>query len=375
MTIGANSLAVAPTAASVVESLDREDWPKWDDFVSSSALGDIVQSSAWALAKERLGFWVDIVALRQGKDGAILAGAVLLSRRVGGIFRIGYVAHGPILAPQATVAEIEQIFDGIEEAAWRRGLACLIVQPGSTDPFMQRVLEERGYLHGSPNVCTSASLRLDLSLSEEQLRAGMSSNRRRNIKKAESSFEFWRSDDDSLGLFSKLHSASARRQGYEPRSDAFLAAHCEVLRPRGMVEVFFVNLDGAPLAAIWMTRYANVLTLKLVGWNPEIETKVSPNDVLYWKAILWAKSAGIAYFDFGGFSRAASIEMSQGRSLEGVPLNSLDEFKRRFGATAVVYSESVYKVRPAVVHWAIHRLRQYPMFRSFVQKSVNRFRG
>lgn len=80
----------------------------------------------------------------------------------------------------------------------------------------------------------TATMRIDLSQSLEQILARMSACKRRAIRHSQrAGVEVRMGSRHDLDVFHSLYQATARRQGFKALSLAYLRHHWEALDPRG----------------------------------------------------------------------------------------------------------------------------------------------
>jgi lipid II:glycine glycyltransferase (peptidoglycan interpeptide bridge formation enzyme) len=361
-------LALSPAAEPPAAAMPAPD-AGWDRFVAAAAGGDLVQSTAWAEAKRALGFAVEPVVVRRG--GEIVGGAQIVIRRVGPLGGVGYVARGPLAAPGSAITEV---LDAVETAARARRVRHLVIQPPEGGETLASALAARGYDAGAPEVTPSASLRIDLSRSLEQIQAGMTSSKRNQLRRSQrGGVEVQPAGADALDLFHEMHLATAARQGFTPLSRAYLQAQWDALHPRGCVRIFVARHGGRPLAAIWVTAFAASATYRLPAWTGE-GRELQPNVACQWAAIGWARASGFRWYDFGGIERRHLELIVAGRPLPDSFHRSPDALKRELGgepvclpaarqrtfnplARAVVRALYPRLSRNGPLHRLIHRLR------------------
>jgi lipid II:glycine glycyltransferase (peptidoglycan interpeptide bridge formation enzyme) len=341
----------------------------WDAFVAATPGGDVVQSTAWAEAKRALGFEVEPVVVRRGGD--IVGGARIVIRRFGALGGVGYVARGPLLAPEARVA---LVLDAIEKAARARRVRHLVVQPPQGGDELAAALADRGYDAGAPEVTPSATLRIDLSCGIDRIQAGMTASKRNQLRRSQrGGVEVRLAGAGELSLFHEMHVATAGRQGFAPLSRAYLQSQWDALHPRGWVQIFVARHGGRPLAAIWVTAFGESATYRLPAWTGE-GRELQPNVACQWEAIRWAKAQGFRWYDFGGIERRHLELIVAGQPLPDSFHRSPDAMKREFGGDPVNFPGSCQRTfnplarvlvralyprlsRNGTLHRLIHRLR------------------
>jgi GNAT acetyltransferase-like protein len=315
------------SGAAVLRRTSAEPDPAWDGFVERCSGGDLVQTTAWAATKRAVGLRASLTTAH-GPDNEILGGGLIIVREVLMGLRLGYVARGPLVASDGAVTA--QILDGLISSARSIGVHLLIVQPSMGGEVFERALAERGFELGCPPVAPEATIRLDLTRTDDQLLAAMSEMRRRNVRKALRS-EITVEQCDDVALFHRLHSATAARQAFVPIDEPTLRAQWDVLAPSGRCAIFIARCGGNAVAGLWLTSFAGVVTFKLAGWDATIEGGRNANEALHWAAIRWARTTGAHTYDLGGFDRRASETIAAGEALPAEFTKTPAFFKLGFG--------------------------------------------
>ena len=306
----------------------------WDSFVVNARGGDLVQSTLWAAAKRPLGFEAHQLVARDDA-GQILGCAQLLLRRMGVLGAVGYIARGPLLASGAEDRSAEVLVE-IERAARRLAVRHLIIQPPAGGEVMADALAAHGYSADAPEVGPSATLLLDLAPDIDSLFAGTSASTRRSIRQAGRRGVCMRTGDaGDIELFHRLHSATAARRGFTPLSIAYLRHHWEALHAREATRLIFACHEGAPLAAIWLTAFGDVVTARLSGWTGE-GAQLHGSAACEWEAIRWAKQAGYRTYDAGGIENGFARQLLAGEAMTG-DARSPSNFKLAFGGQPTLF--------------------------------------
>jgi lipid II:glycine glycyltransferase (peptidoglycan interpeptide bridge formation enzyme) len=304
---------------------------QWDDFVERTPGGDLVQTAAWAQAKRELGFEICPILMRSGD--LVVGGAHMMIKRFGPFGGLGYVARGPLLAGEYRTRAAE-VVDEIERAARARRVRHVIVQPPEGGDHIAAELVARGYASDAPAVAPTASLRLDLSQSLDQILARMAAKKRKGIRRGQG-LGIRVGDRSELDLFHTLHQATARRQGFTGMSQSYLYHHWDALHARGSVQLIFAYHEGRALAALWLTSFGDTVTQRLLGSNLE-GRHLEPNVACCWGAIRWAKEHGYRYYDFGGIDRRYAELLVAGQPLPADFHRTHDAFKLYFGSDPIL---------------------------------------
>jgi lipid II:glycine glycyltransferase (peptidoglycan interpeptide bridge formation enzyme) len=320
-----------PTAADLaLRMLEAE---QWDRFVLATAGGDLAQTSSWAEAKRALGFETCLITAR--RRGELIGGALMVNKRFGPLGGVAYVARGPLFA-RAQLGATRGLLDDLEHAARARRVHHLIVQPPLGGDAIAAELVARGYAADAPAVAPTATLRLDLTRDLDDILAGMSASHRSQVRRGERrGIRVRLGDEGDLDLFCALHQATARRQGFDALSRAYLRHQWNALAGRAPVQLIFAHHDDRPLAAIWLTAFGDTVTYRLPGWTGE-GRELYPNVACHWGAICWAKAQGYRYYDLGGIERRYAELIARGEPVPEALLRSHAAFKTRFGAELIL---------------------------------------
>jgi CelD/BcsL family acetyltransferase involved in cellulose biosynthesis len=224
----------------------------------------------------------------------------------------------------------------VERAARAHRVHHLIVQLPEGGEHVAAALAARGYRPDAPEVAPSATLRIDLTQSLDRILARMSPSKRSQVRRSQrEGIEIRLGGPGDLDLFGRLHQATARRQGFVPRSRAYLQHHWDALHPRGAVQIVFACHKGQALAAMWLTVFGDTVTHRLSGSNLDAR-KLQPNVACRWGAIRWAKEQGYRCFDLGGIERRFAELLLAGTPLPDEFHRSPAAFKREFGSEPVL---------------------------------------
>jgi lipid II:glycine glycyltransferase (peptidoglycan interpeptide bridge formation enzyme) len=341
-TINGFRLSIRP-----VESVVDE----WDSFVRDLPNGDLVQTSVWGLSKRALGQQPILIILRS--DSEILGGMVLVERQIGPWLRLGYIARGPLFRDPHNSKLIAAI--QIAKAYMHnRKLAGLIVQLPEGRQVSNANLEEAGFLPGVIAVAPEATIRIDVTGSNESLLAAMTSKRRRVVRRSmEQGFDIAHSND--VATFHKLYLCTGARKRFKGLSFEYLKAQWDALVPSKKVTILQASHKGTVMSALWLTNFAGVVTRRLAGWNSAIRSPAHVNEALEWAAIQWARSINARYYDLGGFDRDCAERILNKLPLEPYSLTSHHNFKWGFGGTPVLLPRAyIHLANPSLnrlAHW------------------------
>jgi lipid II:glycine glycyltransferase (peptidoglycan interpeptide bridge formation enzyme) len=305
----------------------------WDEFVVATPGGDLVQTTAWAEAKRSQGF--EVLAVTVGAGSALGGGAQIVAKRLGPLGAVGYVARGPLMAPGGGHGPAE-ILDAIEAAARAARVRHLVVQPPEGGEAIEVELATRGYAAGAPAVAPSATMRIDLAPSLEQILARMSASKRNQVRRGQrAGVRITLGGRSDIEVFHALHQATAQRQAFAALSKSYLYHQWDALHPHGWAQLILAHHEGAPLAGAWLTAFGDTVTYRIPGSAGQ-SGRIQPNVACQWGAIQWAKAQGYRYYDLGGIDRRHAELLVTEQPLPEAFQRTPGAFKRELGGVPVL---------------------------------------
>lgn len=308
--------------ALILDTLDSscDLYRDWEKLVAGSTTSGVMQSLPWAEFKRRQG----LQALHIGVfEERLIGGAMfyIAPRHHGSGLLVA--PEGPVLSwddlPVATEA-LRLIKAEVEKYAQTAGLLGMRIEPRLAQP-LPKMLREFG--RAPLDLVPKETLYLDLSLSEEQLLAGMKPKGRYNIKIAQRHGVRVVEEHvaDGVGRFYECISEASRRDGFalEPRS--FFEHLAQTLCPAGVARFLFVEHEGDTLGTLLLITYGQRGTY-LYGGITNHKRNLMGGYALQWAAIQAAQAAGCPTYDFYGFSEFCA---------PGHPYTRFSQFKRQFG--------------------------------------------
>ena len=331
-------LREAAVEAFAIDSMDGAELSsarpdQWDRFVAATPGGDLVQTTSWAESKRALGFETVLVAVWAGP--ALIGGAQIVVKRFGPLGALAYVARGPLLAPGHS-DRAGEVVDAVEQATRGARIRHLVVQPPEGGDALEAELVDRGFTPGAPQVGPSATMRIDLRPSLEQILARMSASKRNQVRRSQrAGVRITMARRADIELFHQLHTATAGRQGFDALSTSYLWHQWDALHPRGAVQLILAHHDGLPLAGAWLTAFGDMVTYRLTGWAGH-GGRLYANIACQWRAIQWAKENGYRHYDLGGIDRRYAELLIAGKPLPEEFQCTPGAFKRELGAEPVL---------------------------------------
>ena len=155
---------------------------EWDAFVASCPDGHHVQTSLWGIVKAVNG-WKPI-RIYLTTDGRIVSGCQFLIRKMSLIGNIGYITKGPLCDPGDS-SQAQIILKQVLKTGRENALRYLVVQPPNYGTMVQDQLPSWGFQLSWLEVAPTATIIIDLTLSEEKILAQMKRQNRQNIRRSE----------------------------------------------------------------------------------------------------------------------------------------------------------------------------------------------
>jgi lipid II:glycine glycyltransferase (peptidoglycan interpeptide bridge formation enzyme) len=336
-----------PVVVSICEQPSEPVLRAWDRLVTGVTGSDVTQLSGWAAVRRAAGYRPLYVFAR--RSGMLVGGAQVLVRRVPVVGSVGYLSYGPLVdsaAPRARV--VAAVADALHELG-RSSLRALFVQPLDGDD-VSAALVALGFRESSAGVAPAATVRVELSGTEGQLRARLSKRVRRWTGKwAKNGVTVRRGGATDLDVFVELLGHTARYQGFAELSPAYVRTLYRQFADQGHVEIFIAEVDDKPVAAELFTSCGGVLRCRLTGLDRSSSAlRLSATSAIDWEAMRWAKHNGLVEFDLGGLTVAAAGAIAE----DGFSSPALDgpaRFKVGFGGRLHRYPRAVELISSPVL--------------------------
>jgi len=306
---------------------------EWDNFVASVKNGHVFQTSPWAEYRKKAGWHPFLVTL--SCQNCLQVGCMVLHRSIASLPICGvlHVPRGPVLdydSPEAPLL-LSNILDRLTQLA-RRRFAVVRVCPDveRNTQWVEEMLHEKSFKRAKRSVGHTATIRIDLTQSLDQIIAGMSRTRRQNIHNLENAGEQWSCYHDdssnSLKLLYGMYHQTITRTGKSPKCYHDLCLMHETLASYGASFVLVVKHYDQPVAAVLlvpMRKHFWMFGASMAGDAKELKTA---SVALYWEIIKWAKSQGYTEFDLQGIPDPPNPDD---------PLFGVYQFKQRWGGEEI----------------------------------------
>jgi len=318
----------------------------WHTAVCSLPAANFMQAWEWGEFKARYGWrparwaWVDEVSSARSP----LAAAQVLERSLslGPLtFSVVYVPKGPLLR-SLDEPSLERVLADLEtQARIRRAIQVKIdpdIPQASRDPqqALERthaegeqcaaLLARRGWRPSPAQVQFRSTVVLDLAPAEDALLAAMKHKTRYNIGlAARKGVRVRHGTPADLPLLYRMYAATAHRDGFIIRDEAYYDAAWGAFMRAGLAQAFIAESQGRPIAAIIVFTYAG-RACYVYGMSLDTDREKMPNHLLQWEAMRWARAQGCTTYDLWG---APDMPNPQD------PLWGVYNFKQGFGGRFV----------------------------------------
>ena len=315
------------------KSQDRE---RWDELVASSpGGGHVLQSFTWGEFKKDQRW--EPLRLTLEKDGRVVGTAqFLLYNTLPVPGYLMYSPKGPWL-DWGNKEAVEAFFCGVREIAAANNAHTVKIEPEVSrhEKEPRRQLKALGLRGARYDLNFADTIVMDLSLSEDELMAGMGGKTTRyNIRLAgrkgvevyqPGGFD-WAFDT----LYGWMQGLAEHKEGYHitrPREYFHDAARRMWETDQG--RFFVAEHEGEPIAIAYFFDFGRKLWY-MYSASSSHKQNLKPNHLLQWEAIRWAKERGITFYDL------VSVPPPEERN-ESHPGYGVYKFKKGFGGEVVEF--------------------------------------
>ncbi len=336
------------------------DQAEWDQRVTSTPGGHVLQSWAWGELKACFGWRVERVAV-----GSACA-QVLYRSLPGGLGTIAYVPRGPAVdyAGLLDEAGLRYLLDAIRPLARRRRALCLKIEPNLADDAASAVpLAERlsalGFRPSPQTIQPRRTILVDLDGEPEALLKRMKQKTRYNIRLAARKGVTVRSGDGTdLPAFYRLMEITAKRDGFGIHSQAYYEAAHRLFVPSDRGCLLLAEYEGQLLAGLVAFAFGD-MACYMYGASSDEGRNLMPTYLLQWESMLWARERGCRTYDLWGVPDEDEATLEAGFTRRSDGLWGVYRFKRGFGGRLVrtvgawdlVYAPLRYRLFTAAVKW------------------------
>ena len=312
----------------------------WNATLARMPYAHVLQAWEWGSFKAETTGWKP-QRLAFMHKGEVVGMAQVLTRQEGP-FRVMYVPKGPAVdytdgpLRRAVIAELRRyardrkaIFIKIDpDVVTGMGVPG---EPGSyEDPLGQQIRAEweaAGFCFSDEQVQFRNSLVVDLRRSEDELLMAMKQKTRYNVRLAGRKGVTIRfGDADDLDLLYTLYAETARRDDFLIRPLSYYRKAWADFMRAGLAQPIIAEYKGKALAHVIIFGLGK-RAWYFYGASSDEERNRMPTYLLQWEAMRWAKSQGMAVYDFWG----APDDFHNPDD----PLAGVFRFKEGFGGTVV----------------------------------------
>lgn len=309
-----------------VKRLDISFRDEWDQFISSSRWGDILQYWEWGDTKKIEGW--ESIRLGVFDDSKMILAAQCLLKDAGILGKYIYIPHGPVfhdvsdlkkgLKPlkkellemakenEGFAIEIEPKIGQLPEELLESPIVSENLQY-LIDPSILKLFESFGFKISKRNMQPVYKLYYDLDSKEEELMALMKKNTRYNIRLAEKkgvvineySLNDPKIDQKILQFYDLLLITKQRARGYPIRSFEYFKAFIKNFSPLDNISLFEATYLGKTIAMNISQRTKNWSSSFYAASN-RLYPEVKAPYLLRWRSIQKAKEYGSKLYDFWG---------------------------------------------------------------------------
>jgi lipid II:glycine glycyltransferase (peptidoglycan interpeptide bridge formation enzyme) len=332
----------------------------WDDLVERTAGSDVAQLSGWATLRKQAGYQPLYLLATSGPW--LLGGGLVLRRKVRGVGRVGYLPYGPVLSEDLVITRPvvrHQLVEALSSVA--RSHAALFVQPPDGGDDIALELLQKGFRFSQAGIAPAATMRVDLTQTEEELLANLNRRLRTWTRQwPQRGVKVRVGDERDIPVLSRLAEQTAWFQGFSPFPEGYLETIYHELSAGGHVVLLIGELAGEPVAAELITGAGGVLKSRITGMDRTSQdaSKLNVASAMIWEAISWGRANGYRAFDFGGL-RPESVEaLRRPGPVDQDALAGPDLFKTKFGAEVWVYPPAVEMIHSRTVRTGYDLLRR-----------------
>jgi len=306
---------------------------EWDQIIAALPGAHILQTWQWGEVKAAYG-WEPHPYVWRDDNSKVKAAALVLSRSagMGGLstrLSVLYVPKGPLLDWEDKPL-VGQVLDDLQKLAKERSAIFIKIDPdvpvgwgvpGAEDAWddlrgigIRDELSARGWRFSQEQIQFRNTVLLDLTRGEESLLNAMKQKTRYNIRLAgRKGISVRIGSLDDIPVLNEMYARTAVRDGFVIRAPDYYQLLWHTFMKDGLAEPLIAELDGKPIAAVFIFHFAGV-SRYLYGMSVEEHRDCMPNHLLQWEAMRRSKALGCHTYDMWG----APDEFNESDSLWGV---------------------------------------------------------
>jgi peptidoglycan pentaglycine glycine transferase (the first glycine) len=296
-----------------MEFREISDKTKWNEFVNNLLSTDILQSWEWGEVKRIEGWTPYRFALEE--SGELVSAIQIMVKQVRFLGKLAYAPHAPVLSSKYSNKQFKDFlvskqWDVLETGliAWAKanGIFAIEIEP-KVDERDLVTLKSLKWDITKRNRQPKYKLFMDITKSEEEIKAGMKKSTRYNISYAEKkgvvikkyTVQQMLTNPEILDRFYDLMLDMQKRAEYPIRSKGYFQKFFEEFKDTNAVLVFEASYQG-DVMAMNISEYTNVWASSFYAGSNRLHPNLKSAYLLRWESIKEAKSRGCQVYDFWG---------------------------------------------------------------------------
>jgi len=288
-----------------MEVKEIKDKKIWEDFLLKCKEKTFLQSWNWGEFNEKMGNKIWRLGVFD-KDDLVGAALVVEIKAKRGTFLL--IQHGPNINEQGTKNReqiLATLLDKLKKIAKKEKVSFIRMVPlWKKNEENQKFLQGFGFRPAPmPASAYEATLKLNLSPSEEELLKNMRKTTRYLIRQAlkDAGLEILKSDRiEDVELYNKLNQEVAGYQQFVPFSLQFVKNEFNVLAKDNQALLFFGKYQEKIIASALVVFWSDIGFYHQAALSPKYH-KIPIAYLLQWEAIKEAKKRGCILYDFWGY--------------------------------------------------------------------------
>ncbi|MCX6759249.1 MAG: peptidoglycan bridge formation glycyltransferase FemA/FemB family protein [Candidatus Nealsonbacteria bacterium] len=277
----------------------------WEDFLLKCKEKTFLQSWNWGEFQEKMENKIWRLGIY---DNGELVSLILVSKIFAKRGTFILIQHGPNINEQGTKNReqiLATLLDKLKKIAKKEKVSFIrMVSLWKRNEENEEIFKNLGFrpapMHAS---AYEATLKLDLSPSEEELLKNMRKTTRYLIRQAlkDAGLEILKSDRiEDVELYNKLNQEVAGYQQFVPFSLQFVKNEFNVLAKDNQALLFFGKYQEKIIASALVVFWSNIGFYHQAALSPKYH-KIPIAYLLQWEAIKEAKKRGCILYDFWGY--------------------------------------------------------------------------
>ncbi len=339
-----------------VTQIFSEQRKEWNSFAAQEPFFAITQSWEWGEFKEKLGWRVIRLAIKE--QDKLLAGAQMLIKSIPtGMASIAYIPRGPVGNWQ-NKSMMSVLLTKLVQVAQQHRAIFLRIEPAHLNTAtLHQFLYGQNFQPNSYTNQPRATIILDLTQDLDDILGQMRRSTRYNIRYASrKGVTINTGNQEDIPAFYDLMQATGRRAHFSPRIYTYYQQEWDIFSACDRAKLFLASYQDQLLGARMIFRFGNQAADIHAGSITNY-SKLRPNYLLVWEAIKWAKAQGCTTYDLWGIPDEVGQAVYEGKELPKENRNDnlwgVYEFKRGFGKNVVYYTGAYDYVLLKPLYWLV----------------------